>query len=81
MQRSRQFKDFDEYLVPVEKFTTLKLAVATDCDQYLHYQLALLRQQLATDNRMAAANDLSDAIITESSLKSTPLNTAMPETA
>lgn len=38
---SRQFKDFDEYLVPVEKFTTLKLikelplAVTTDCDQYL----------------------------------------------
>ncbi|STR67940.1 Tn3-family transposase [Enterobacter hormaechei] len=41
VQGSRQFKDFDEYLVPVEKFATLKLAselplaVATDCDQYL----------------------------------------------
>src|ERR1039457_3162252 len=38
---SRQFKDFDEYLVPAEKFATLKLAsalplaVATDCDKYL----------------------------------------------
>ncbi|RXA43680.1 hypothetical protein, partial [Escherichia coli] len=44
---SRQFKDFDEYLVPVEKFATLKLAselplaVATDCDQYLHDRLEL----------------------------------------
>ena len=26
VQGSRQFKDFDEYLVPVEKFATLKLA-------------------------------------------------------
>ena len=87
VQGSRQFKDFDEYLVPVEKFTTLKLgnelplAVATDCDQYLHGRLALLEQQLATVNRMAAANDLPDAIITESGLKITPLDAAVPETA
>uniref|UniRef100_UPI001330C044 Tn3 family transposase n=1 Tax=Klebsiella pneumoniae TaxID=573 RepID=UPI001330C044 len=76
-----------EYLVPPEKFATLKqanelpLAVATDCDQYLHDRLALLEQQLATVNRMAAANDLPDAIITESGLKITPLDAAVPETA
>jgi hypothetical protein len=70
VQGSRQFKDFDEYLVPIEKFATLKLAselplaVATDCDQYLHDRLELLEAQLATVNRMAAANDLPDAIIT-----------------
>ncbi|HBQ6539757.1 TPA: Tn3 family transposase [Klebsiella pneumoniae] len=87
VQGSRQFKDFDEYLVPAEKFATLKLAnelslaVATDCDQYLHDRLALLEQQLATVNRMAAANDLPDAIITESGLKITPLDAAVPETA
>ena len=87
VQGSRQFKDFDEYLVPVEKFVTLKLAselplaVATDCDQYLHDRLELLEQQLATVNRMAAANDLPDAIITESGLKITPLDAAVPETA
>jgi len=87
VQGSRQFKDFDEYLVPVEKFTTLKLAnelplaVATDCDQYLHDRLELLEQQLATVNRMAAANDLPDAIITESGLKITPLDAAVPDTA
>ncbi|OZA98146.1 MAG: Tn3 family transposase [Thiotrichales bacterium 34-46-19] len=87
VQGSRQFKDFDEYLVPAEKFATLKLAselplaVATDCDQYLHDRLELLEQQLATVNRMAAANDLPDAIITESGLKITPLDAAVPETA
>ena len=41
VQGSRQFKDFDEYLLPVATFDTLKqqnslpLAITTDCDQYL----------------------------------------------
>ncbi|GHL29100.1 hypothetical protein ECZU25_59130 [Escherichia coli] len=67
-----------------EKFTSLKqsselpLAVATDCEQYLHERLTLLEAQLATVNRMAAANDLPDAIITESGLKITPLDAAVP---
>ena len=87
VQGSRQFKDFDEYLVPAAKFATMKLAselplaVATDCDQYLHDRLLLLDQQLKTVNRMAAANDLPDAIISESGLKITPLNAAVPEAA
>ncbi len=88
VQGSRQFKDFDEYLVPVEKFVTLKLArelplaVATDCDQYLRERLELLDEQLATVNRMAAANDLPDAIITTASgLKITPLDAVVPDAA
>src|SRR3546814_4706685 len=70
-----------------EKFASLKqsselpLAVATDCDQYLSERLELLEAQLATVNRMAAANDLPDAIITESGLKITPLDAAVPDTA
>ena len=84
---SRQFKDFDEYLVPTETFTAMKrdralpLAVATDCDQYLHDRLALLDEQLATVNRMAAANDLPDASITTSGLKITPLDAIVPDAA
>jgi hypothetical protein len=72
VQGSRQFKDFEDYLVPPAKFASLKqaselpLAVATDCDQYLHDRLTLLETQLATVNRMALANELPDAIITES---------------
>lgn len=71
VQGSRQFKDFEDYLVPPEKFTSLKqsselpLAVATDCEQYLHERLTLLEAQLATVNRMAAANDLPHVKITE----------------
>jgi TnpA family transposase len=85
VQGSRQFKNFDEYLVPSEKFSTLKLAnelplaVVTDCDQYLHARLSQLEQQLAIVNRMAAANDLPDAVITTASgLKITPFDTVVP---
>ena len=64
VQGSRQFKDFEDYLVSPAKFASLKqaselpLAVATDCDRYLHDRLTLLETQLATVNRMATANEL-----------------------
>jgi TnpA family transposase len=87
VQASRQFKDFNEYLVPAEKFAAQKqanelpLAVVTDCDQYLNDRLQLLEQQLETVNRMAAANKLPDAIVTETGLKITPLDAVVPEAA
>jgi TnpA family transposase len=87
VQGSRQFKDFDAYLVPAEAFAAMKrasglpLAVDTDCDRYLHDRLGLLEHQLATVNRLAAANDLPDAIITASGLKITPLEAAVPDAA
>jgi hypothetical protein len=87
VQGSRQFRDFDEYLLPAEKFVALKrakelpIAVRPDCAQYLHDRPHLLEQQLATVNRRALANELTDAIITESGLKITPLDTVVPEAA
>jgi TnpA family transposase len=87
VQGSRQFKDFDEYLLPADRFGALKqanalpIAVNADCDQYLHDRLQLLEQQLAMVNRLALANELPDAIITESGLKITPLDSAVPEVA
>ncbi len=87
VQGSRQFKDFDDYLVPPAKFVSLKqanhlpLAVATDSEQYLNERLTLLETQLTTVNRMAQANELPDAIITASGLKITPLDAVVPDTA
>ena len=87
VQGSRQFKDFDEYLVPTAKFAGMKqagelpLAVTADCEQYLHDRLSLLGEQLTVVNRMAAAAELPDAIITESGLKITPLDAAVPDAA
>lgn len=48
VQGSRQFKDFEDYLLPADQFGVLKqanelsIAVSTDCDQYLHDRLTLL---------------------------------------
>ncbi|MBY0545567.1 MAG: Tn3 family transposase [Gammaproteobacteria bacterium] len=87
VQGSRQFKDFNTYLVTPEKYTTLKqnnelpLKVATDCDQYLYEHLTLLESELIKVNQMAAADDLPDAVITESGLKITPLDAVIPENA
>lgn len=84
---SRQFKDFNEYLIPSNKFDELRLmdklplAITNNCDQYLHERLSLLEQKLDIVNRMAADDDLPDAIITESGLKITPLNTIVPAAA
>lgn len=87
VQGSRQFKDFDDYLMLPEKFAILKqsnelpLPVATDCDHYLNDRLQFLDTQLTTVNRMALDNGLPDAIITDSGLKITSLDAAVPENA
>ena len=84
VQGSRQFKDFEDYLVPPDKFAGLKeagelpLGITTDCDQYLNERLMRLETQLAVVNRQAKANELPDAIITASGLKITPLDAAVP---
>ncbi len=84
---SRQFRDFDDYLLPAEKFAALKreqalpLAINPNSDQCLEERLQLLDEQLATVNRLAKDNELPDTILTESGLKITPLDSAMPERA
>ena len=64
---SRQFKDFEEYLVSAQPFAALleagelPLAVEVDGERYLRQRLAHLTQQLETVNRLAAAGELPDA--------------------
>lgn len=87
VQGSRQFKDFNTYLITPEKFATLKqsdalpLTINNNCHQYLQERLALLQAQLEQVNRMAAIDDLPDASITEAGLKITPLEAATPQYA
>jgi len=87
VQGSRQFKDFEEYLLPPGTFASLKqnaalpLTVATAGDQYLSDRMQWLSAQLETVNRMAAANELPDAVISESGMKITPLANSVPEEA
>lgn len=87
VQGSRQFKNFDEYLVPAAQFEAIKkagalpLTVVPDCNEYLRDRLLLLEQQLETVNNLARDNDLPDAAITDAGLKITPLDAAVPEGA
>ncbi len=59
----------------------LPLPISINCDQYLDERLTLLEQPLTTVDRLAQANELPDAIITESGLKITPLDTVVPDAA
>lgn len=88
VQGSRQFKDFEDYLLPPPRFAVqreqreLGLAVETDCERYLESRLSVLECELETVERLAAANDLPDAAITSTgALKITPLKNAVPEEA
>jgi Tn3 transposase DDE domain len=84
---SRQFRNFDEYLLPSEKFAQIKqsnelpIAVNPNCEEYLSKRLHQLEQQLATVSELALANELPNAIITDTGLKITQLETIVPDGA
>jgi TnpA family transposase len=87
VQDSRLFRNFDEYLLPMKEFMALKktnllsIAVNPDSSQYLLERVNLLEERLATVNNLAQANELPEAIITESGLKITPLDSVVPDEA
>ena len=88
VQGSRQFKDFEDYLLPAPRFAAqrdqreLGLAVEIDCERFLASRLAVLERELMTVERLAAANELPDAAITSTGrLKVTPLDNAVPDEA
>ena len=87
VQGSRQFKDFEEYLLPPPRFAAqreqqeLGLAVDSDCERFLEARLGVLKRELATVERLAAQNELPDASITDTGLKITPLANAVPDAA
>ncbi|MBX9799981.1 MULTISPECIES: Tn3 family transposase [Azonexaceae] len=84
---SRQFKDFEEYLLPPNRFAALRnagdlsLAIDTDGERYLQDRLALLKEKLVEVNRLAAAGELPDAEIANELLKIKPLTKSVPEEA
>lgn len=87
VEGSRQFKDFETYLLPSDSFAALKgsdhypLSAPSDGPLYVDDRLARLDRELERVNQLAELQDLPDAIITDSGLKITPLNNAVPESA
>lgn len=84
---SRQFKDFDEYLLPKEVFGQqradgrLELSVPTEVSAYLGDRLALLRDALDETNRLAAAGELPGVQLDDKGLKVSPIEDETPPQA
>ena len=84
---SRQFKDFDAYLLEPSRFAELRasqslsLPVEHNGDAYVAGRISLLKQSLDEVNGLAARGELPDAAVSESGLKITPLTNAVPEEA
>jgi TnpA family transposase len=81
---SRQFRDFDEYLLHPQDYSSLKSAqklpiVTTDGNPaYLNARLELLTERLAEVERLATDGKLPGVAVTAAGLKITPLETIVP---
>ncbi|MCY4757279.1 Tn3 family transposase [Pelomonas aquatica] len=84
---SRQFKDFDEYLLPQSLFNQqqtegrLDLSVPTEVSAYLDERLTLLREALSETNRLAAADELPFVKLDDKGLKVSPIEDETPPQA
>jgi hypothetical protein len=84
---SRQFKDFEDYLLPTAAFEallrsdSLPLVTAGSFDRYWTEREALLRHELQKVDGLAARHELPDADFVNGVLKVTPLTSAVPEEA
>ena len=88
VQDSRQFKDFEDYLLPRPRFAGLRdqgaldLPIEIDCDRFLEARLATLQEHLARVEALAAADALPEAAITTTGrLKLAPLHNSVPDEA
>ncbi|MET4001667.1 MULTISPECIES: Tn3 family transposase [Arthrobacter] len=81
---SRQFRDFDDYLLAGSDYTAMKnagdlpLVTANGGEEYLKNRLALLSERLHQVNALASRDELPGVLITASGVKITPLETIVP---
>ena len=83
---SRQFKDFEDYLLTPPAFRALRaeglpLPVEPAGERYLGMRLDLLREELIKVNALAEKGALPDVTFTQGVLKVTPLTNLVPEEA
>ena len=83
---SRQFRDFEEYLLPPKTFAAMKpgglpLAVDTGCRVYLDQRSAQLHEALDAVNGLAERGELPDASLADGVLRVTPLTNVVPPEA
>lgn len=84
---SRQFKDFEDYLLPSATFADRLadgrhgLAIETDAPTYLAERLGQLRAELDLTARLAGSGELPDATLAPDGLRITPLGNDVPDAA
>jgi hypothetical protein len=81
---SRQFNDFDEYLMPrttFDEWRRLGLVVETLAASYLDERIERLREALLETAWLAAAGELPDVELNDKGLKISPLDDATPAEA
>lgn len=84
---SRQFRDFDDYLLAGADYTgmknngTLPLITTDGSTRYLDNRLALLQERLQQVNDLASRDELPGVLITEKGVRITPLETIVPKHA
>ena len=83
---SRQFRDFEEYLLSAEALTAMKpnglpLAIDTNWRDYLNQRGTELHESLTAVNALAGRGELPDASLTDGVLKIAPLTNAVPPEA
>ncbi len=84
---SRQFKDFEDYLLPKAQFEAAAatgsptVGLPADGDQYLKERLSLLAEKLKRVEYLASTGELPDITIESELLSITPLKTAVPKAA
>lgn len=81
---SRQFKDFDDYMMPLaeyrnlEKNRSLPVSIDPRCESYLEDRLLTLHKNLEAVNDLASKGELPDASISESGLRISSLKRLVP---
>lgn len=81
---SRQFRDFDDYLLASADYTAMKdrwdlpLVAANGGEHHLQDRLALLSERLQQVNGLASRDVLPGVLITANGVKITPLETIVP---
>lgn len=83
---SRQYKDFDEYLIDQDKYRQLKTnnelplkELNTDFNQFIQSRLKILTANLDEVHKLAINDELEEASINDDGLRISPLSNSVPD--
>lgn len=85
VQGSRQYKDFEDYLIPVDRFTEMRdqnqfpLDVTLNVEEFLSERMELLSNKMQIVSNLIESNELPDSSIINDRIKIKPLENTVPE--